>query len=62
MLLFIECPGLRYAIMVLTKPKKRFQLLKILMGLRGIQFGKEPKEKQKGLLLKHPSKVSPRRL
>lgn len=55
-------PGSRYTIMIPTKPKKEFQLFKILMGLGGVQHGKEPKEKQEGFLLKHLSQVSPRRL
>lgn len=55
-------PGSRYTIMVPTKPKKEFQILKILMGLGGIQHGKELKKQQEGFLLKHLSKVSSRRL
>lgn len=39
-------PGSRYTT-IPAKLKKEFQLLKILMGLGGIQHGKEPREAER---------------
>lgn len=41
-------PGSRYTIMVPTKPKKEFQLLKILLGLEGVSTTWEGTQREAG--------------